>query len=102
MTAAPHAKAVGVECPSCGAPCQREVMIRGGDYGWSTTDEQRARYTYAPPALTAAEVEALKRVEAWGACEVGSYISHAEANTIAKAIRRLTNMDRSKEHTHAD
>jgi hypothetical protein len=38
-------------CPKCGAPAKRTVNMRGGDYGWSTTDEERADYKYeAPPA----------------------------------------------------
>jgi hypothetical protein len=37
-------------CPKCGAPCKRTVNIRGGDWGWSTTDEERAVYRYAHPA----------------------------------------------------
>lgn len=33
-------------CPKCGAPCNRTVNMRGGEYGWSTTDEQRADYKF--------------------------------------------------------
>lgn len=36
-------------CPKCGAPCHRTVNMRGGDWGWSTTDEQRAEYEYTQP-----------------------------------------------------
>lgn len=36
-----------VACPKCGAPCNRTVNMRGGDYGWSTSDEERAVYKYA-------------------------------------------------------
>jgi len=39
-----------VACPKCGAPCKRTVNMRGGDYGWSTSDEERADYRYTPPA----------------------------------------------------
>lgn len=35
------------ECPKCGAPCKRTVHERGGDWGWGTSEEQRATYRYA-------------------------------------------------------
>lgn len=40
-------------CPRCKAPCHRTVEMRGGDYGWSTSDEERATYRHAtqPPAV---------------------------------------------------
>lgn len=41
------------ECPNCGAPCTRTVNMRGGEYGWGTSDEERADYRYAAPALPA-------------------------------------------------
>ncbi len=42
----------GWNCPKCGAPCTRTVNMRGGDHGWSTTDEERAEYKYAAPEPT--------------------------------------------------
>ena len=36
-------------CPNCGAPCTTEVMMRGGDHGWSTTDKERTVYRFAAP-----------------------------------------------------
>jgi hypothetical protein len=40
-------------CPRCGAPCQRTVHARSGDWGWGTTDEQRATYEFRRPRVVA-------------------------------------------------
>ncbi len=43
-------------CPTCGAPCTTEVLMRGGDHGWSTSDKERTVYRFAtPPAATQVE-----------------------------------------------
>jgi hypothetical protein len=36
-------------CPTCKAPSVRTVNPRGGEWGWGTTDEERATYRYAAP-----------------------------------------------------
>jgi hypothetical protein len=36
-------------CPLCKAPSVRTVNPRGGEWGWGTTDEERATYRYAAP-----------------------------------------------------
>lgn len=36
-------------CPTCGAPCDTDINMRGGDYGWGTSDLERTTYRYAAP-----------------------------------------------------
>lgn len=47
------------QCPTCKAPCTTKVNMRGGDYGWGTTDAERTVYRYAAPgaAIDAREQE---------------------------------------------
>lgn len=42
-------EAQGGSCPHCGAPCRKEVLMRGGDNGWGD-DASRTVYRYVPPA----------------------------------------------------
>lgn len=51
------------ECPKCGAPCTRTVLMRGGENGWSTTDEERAEYRYAHSRAQDSGGEAVAEVE---------------------------------------
>jgi hypothetical protein len=57
------------KCPTCGAPCDTFVHMRGGDYGWSTTDLERTDYKYSAPAAAGAQGEAIawtRDAETWG------------------------------------
>jgi hypothetical protein len=36
------------QCPTCKAPCTTTVNMRGGEYGWGTTDAERTVYRYEP------------------------------------------------------
>jgi hypothetical protein len=57
------------ECPKCGAPCDTFVHMRGGDYGWGTTDLERTDYKYSAPAAAGAQGEAIawtRDAETWG------------------------------------
>jgi hypothetical protein len=44
-------------CPLCKAPSVRTVNPRGGEWGWGTTDEERATYRYAAPPAAQPERE---------------------------------------------
>ena len=46
---AARAEPQGEKCPHCGAPCRKEVLMRGGDNGWGD-DESRTVYRFSPPA----------------------------------------------------
>ena len=55
-------------CPECGAPCNTYVRMRGGDYGWGTTDEERTKYAYTkaePDPLLAILWNALRDAMDW-------------------------------------
>jgi hypothetical protein len=43
---------VATDTCRCGAPCRKEVLMRGGDYGWGD-DASRTVLRYAPPASPA-------------------------------------------------
>ena len=59
----------GEPCPTCGGPCTTEVLMRGGDHGWGTTDKERTVYralrtpAAAPPASEMGMREALERLQ---------------------------------------
>lgn len=38
-------------CPTCKAPCVTTVNMRGGDYGWGTSDAERTVYQYSAPTV---------------------------------------------------
>lgn len=57
------------KCPKCGAPCNATVHMRGGEYGWGTSDLERTTYRYATPSSVESDLllQALEALESCGA-----------------------------------
>lgn len=81
----PNDALAAVACPQCKAPCTRSVNAPSGEWGWGTTDEQRAEYAYTHPqsALSAEELNAVESMEK-------HFRDHHSARLVCNALRRHT------------
>ena len=80
-----------VNCPTCNGPCDTEILMRGGDHGWGTTDLERTVYnsrvnTHAHPQ---AENARLREAARDMLAERDRMVTSGQYNDLAGVAHRL-------------